>query len=70
MIIDKAFLELILKDSKLNTAQENILALKEKDYTKILNKDISLEQAALLILLRGSFSKEKVSGGFKNLNIC
>ncbi|NQY22788.1 MAG: reverse transcriptase-like protein [Campylobacteraceae bacterium] len=58
MIIDNAFLELILKDSQLNTAQENILSLKEKDYTKVLNKDISLEQAALLILLRGTFSKE------------
>jgi len=58
MIIDNAFLELILKDSKLNTAQENILALKDKDYLSLLNNDISLEKAALLILLKGHFTKE------------
>ena len=58
MIIDTAFLELIQKDKKLNTAQENILALKEQDHSTLLEKDISLEKAALLILLKGDFTKE------------
>jgi len=61
MLIDQEFLDLIKKDSLINEAQASILNVDKNNTSwqdRVLQEDISLENAALLLLLRGAFSQK------------